>query len=680
MHPRCGTKEKQGPFGAQSLGRLRSFWQWLERQPFVQSLLLAFLLNLAVEMLSRRSFIGGWIYLGRHPLLFCYNAAIILLTLTPALLCRKRYFMFALVSVLWLGLGITNCVLLSFRTTPLAAIDFEIAESVITIIDVYLSPLQLILIGALLLLTGTGLVLAWIKAPKLKARTGRALFLIAVLGVLFSITTSQSRELQALSGSFANIVEAYDEYGFAYCFSSSLVDRGIDRPDSYSPELIRELTAEIKEADGLEENVLVQEELPNVVFLQLESFFDVNYLKNVAFSENPLPHFTALKEENSHGFLTVPSIGGGTANTEFEVLTGMSLDFFGTGEYPYKTILQSQACGSLAYDMKELGYKTHAMHNNTGTFYDRNRVYPNLGFDSFTPLEYMQDVETNPTGWAKDRILTREIQDVLNSTRERDFVFAVSVQAHGKYPSSPMEDPEILVYGLEEEKANSFTYYVNQLHEVDAFLGELTAALTEYPEPVVLVLYGDHLPTSEYESEDLANGSSFETEYVLWSNRSLEQKEQNLYAYQLSAYILQRLGFEEGLLGKLHQNYFDAPLDPGYNKALELLEYDLLYGEGVALAGQKAYEPTQMQMGTGEIRLTEIQETQNTVFALGGGFTQWSKILINGEPVETQWISETLLKAPDQRLEPTDQVTVGQVCENLTLLGQTAPGKEAVKL
>ena len=80
------------------------------------------------------------------------------------------------------------------------------------------------------------------------------------------------------------------------------------------------------------------------------------------------------------------------------------------------------------------------------------------------------------------------------------------------------------------------------------------------------------------------------------------------------------------------------------------------------------------------IRLTEIQETQNTVFALGGGFTQWSKILINGEPVETQWISETLLKAPDQRLEPTDQVTVGQVCENLTLLGQTAPGKEAVKL
>ena len=167
---------------------------------------------------------------------------------------------------------------------------------------------------------------------------------------------------------------------------------------------------------------------------------------------------------------------------------------------------------------------------------------------------------------------------------------------------------------------------------------------------------------------------------MLWSNRSLEQKEQNLYAYQLSAYILQRLGFEEGLLGKLHQNYFDAPLDPGYNKALELLEYDLLYGEGVALAGQKAYEPTQMQMGTGEIRLTEIQETQNTVFALGGGFTQWSKILINGEPVETQWISETLLKAPDQRLGPTDQVTVGQVCENLTLLGQTAPGKEAVKL
>ena len=73
---------------------------------------------------------------------------------------------------------------------------------------------------------------------------------------------------------------------------------------------------------------------PNVIFVQLESFFDVNYLNGVSFSEEPVPVFSALKEECIHGYLTVPALGAGTANSEFEFITGMNLDYFGTGEYP----------------------------------------------------------------------------------------------------------------------------------------------------------------------------------------------------------------------------------------------------------------------------------------------------------------------------------------------------------
>lgn len=102
--------------------------------------------------------------------------------------------------------------------------------------------------------------------------------------------------------------------------------------------------------------------------VQLESFFDPTLVKYLQFSQDPVPNFRKLKENFSSGYLTVPSVGAGTANTEFEVLTGMSLQFFGPGEYPYKTILKESTAESVNYDLKELGYSTHAIHNNKGTF------------------------------------------------------------------------------------------------------------------------------------------------------------------------------------------------------------------------------------------------------------------------------------------------------------------------
>ena len=128
----------------------------------------------------------------------------------------------------------------------------------------------------------------------------------------------------------------------------------------------------------------------------MESFFDVKDIKGVTFSEDPIPNFTALKQICPSGYLTVPFIGSGTANTEFEMLTGMNIDYFSPGEYPYIMALRNNVCESIPYLLKKRGYTSHTMHNNTGTFYSRNEVYPNLGFDTFIPLEYMYNVEYPP--------------------------------------------------------------------------------------------------------------------------------------------------------------------------------------------------------------------------------------------------------------------------------------------
>ena len=92
-------------------------------------------------------------------------------------------------------------------------------------------------------------------------------------------------------------------------------------------------------------------------------------------SEDPIPNFHNLEANYSTGYLTVPVVGAGTANTEFEVLTGMSMQYFGTGEYPYKTILKQTDCESIADDLSQIGYGTHVVHNNTATFYSRNNAF-----------------------------------------------------------------------------------------------------------------------------------------------------------------------------------------------------------------------------------------------------------------------------------------------------------------
>ena len=111
-----------------------------------------------------------------------------------------------------------------------------------------------------------------------------------------------------------------------------------------------------------------------MIFVQLESFFNVHDLVGAEFSQEPIPVFRELMETCPHGQLKVPSVGGGTANTEFEVLSGMNLDYFAAGEFPYNTILQDTSCETVCFNLKELGYTATAVHNYTGTFYGRNTV------------------------------------------------------------------------------------------------------------------------------------------------------------------------------------------------------------------------------------------------------------------------------------------------------------------
>lgn len=636
----------------------------------ISTLLIALAIALLIELSNHRSFGAFFRFVFLTPHIFFLNFVIIFFTFSFSLLFkRRRAFILAMGSV-WAAFGITDFIMRFFRVTPFAATDISLLSSVWSVMFVYLKIWQMILIAVGILLCIAAIVFACMRLKKENVNFKVAACTVSITAVLLFGLLTVFLRTETLPHHFDNLPDAYKEYGFAYSFCVGIFDRGIDRPDNYTPEnaddILNAIGASKKDTGKTK---------PNIVFVQLESFFDVKYLKDIEFSEDPVPNFTKLKREYSNGFLTVPALGSGTANTEFEIITGMSLEYFGTAEYPYKTVLRNTTCETLAYNLREQGYFCHALHNHSGTFYDRNKVYANLGFDDFISIEYMKNTTENPIGWAEDAVLTSEIIEAMTSTEERDLVYAISVQAHGRYPTEDIgEEQRISVYGLEDEASEyAYTYYVNQLFETDAFVGELVSALGELDEPTICVFFGDHLPSLNIENEDITNGNVYQTEYVIWSNIELERTVTDMEAYQLSAYVLSKAGFSNGIFTKLHQNYSE---NENYHSALEMLEYDVLYGNYYAYNGKQKYLPTDLRMGLGNIRITDVRAEDGLVTVSGENFTKYSSVIIDGRKIKTEYVDEHTLVGEIGIFDDADTVRetteVGQYTKNGEFLGSVA--------
>lgn len=649
---------------------MKKILNFIDTHPYKTVLICAALANALIWCLHTRAFFGGLWGMICHPVSALYNALLLLAFYGIALFCHRRVFALSLISVAWLGLGVTDCVLLGMRVTPLQAIDFYIIRTGIAIVGVYMNVFE-ILLSAVGILGGLALlVLLFIKAPKAK-RPPITQLLIATLCVLLALLLFSLAFIglaNANPDNFDNPCEGYDTYGFPYCFLRSVFDRGIDRPADYSEDTVRTELATLAAREDV-----IPEEIPNVIFVQLESVFDVARLKTVTFSEDPLPNFHSLANEGLSGMLRVPGIGSGTVNTEFEVLTGLPLDLFGTGEYPYESILREKSCETIAYDLAALGHGTHAFHNHTAAFYDRYRVYANLGFDDFTGAEYMKNLTYNELGWEKDEILTSYIIKALDSTKSLDFVFAVTVECHGGYPELPIEGNDIRVSGIEDEAlANTYEYYAAALRETDAFLGALKEALLERGEETLLVLYGDHLPSLGLAESDFAAGDLLTTDYVIWSTGTLPtkaEKTKDLPAYALFPYTFSLLGLENGLVPRVWNEHAE---DEALFDTLKLLGYDTLYGDAMAYGDPFPFTRREMRLGLESITVTAIQlASEKEFFVTGENFTESSCVFVDGRRAETVFLSENFLYVENEKLKIGDKISVIQISTDLRKLSES---------
>ncbi|QHI72202.1 LTA synthase family protein [Aminipila terrae] len=281
--------------------KFKQFYMKYLHNAVVICLVLSFALNLIIESLARQSLINGFNFFIESPLVFMYNVFIIFTTLSLALVIKRRVFAYVILSVVWLGLGITNGVILANRMTPFTTKDFEVLEDGLSIVTNYLSKMEIVLAGVGVVVAVILIVLLFRFAPKKKEKINYkknvALLLAISLGLFGA--TDLAIKTKVVDTFFGNLAYAYRDYGVPYCFINTWLNTGIRQPAGYSKDSIQSIFDKGELGSDSYYKVANKDdgkEHPNVIFLQMESFIDPTLVKDITYSKDPVPNFRALEK------------------------------------------------------------------------------------------------------------------------------------------------------------------------------------------------------------------------------------------------------------------------------------------------------------------------------------------------------------------------------------------------
>ncbi len=261
-------------------------------------------------------------------------------------------------------------------------------------------------------------------------------------------------------------------------------------------------------------------ELPDIVVVQSESFFDPRIMRGYEGS-NFTPNLRRLAAHGSSGKLHVPTFGGGTIRTEFEVLTGLSLRYFDNLQFPYLQ-MSHKALPGLVRTLSRHGYRTTALHGNDPAFWNRTTAFKAIGFDRFVSQSSFPPTATNDGQYMADSAMTDEIMVQLQDDGPPQFIFAISIEAHGPYDIEPAHvaerDAIPVPEGITGRDKLELQTYLYHLKHADAELGRLAKLLARRQRPSVLLFYGDHLPalSNSYQTTGFVDGGDMLGQAGVW--------------------------------------------------------------------------------------------------------------------------------------------------------------------
>ncbi len=264
----------------------------------------------------------------------------------------------------------------------------------------------------------------------------------------------------------------------------------------------------------------VGHELPDIVVIQSESFFDPTIVRGYEQSQFT-PNLKRLAAHGMSGPLYVPTFGGGTIRTEFEMLTGLSLRYFDNLQFPYLQ-MNKKTVPSLVRALNSHGYDTMALHGNDPTFWNRSTAFKVLGFNRFISQSSFPANAPNDGKYMADSAMTDEIMAQMKDSGPPQFLFAISIEAHGPYDVEPAHADERDAIPVPDELSaadkRELQNYIYHIHHADAELGRLVAWLAKRNRPSLVLFYGDHLPglIDGFRTTGFVNGQDMLSQAGTW--------------------------------------------------------------------------------------------------------------------------------------------------------------------
>ena len=437
--------------------------------------------------------------------------------------------------------NIVNHFVYEFRGTPAMASDIATVGTALEVADGYKIQFNFYTTVALVMLFDFIMLGRVIKCEPVFKKVSHRLCGIAVMAIVSVTGFSQLVMTDMVSNrglylSLFNPMRSYQQYGSIACFARGIKLSVPEKPNGYSLKKVEEITSKYT-SDTVDPN----KKRPNVIAVINEAFSDPQVLGDIETNEDYMPFIHDLmKNGNCVSGTTYASIvGGQTANTEYEFLTGNSMAFLPKGTVAFQLYLR-HAMPSLVTELKSEGYTGNsATHLQKARNYNRDKAYPLLGFDKFYDYTNMGvpfvKMRNNATDQCTYDNITHDYEQQRKSTDAPYFGYTMTIQNHSSYdvPFDNFDDKRIVV---ENADAPDLGYYLSLIKYSDEMFENLINYYKNTNEPTVILLTGDHQPRIHDESMDsITNGEwrnwndeemmrRYEVPFLIWANYDIDKK------------------------------------------------------------------------------------------------------------------------------------------------------------
>ncbi|MDQ0898152.1 LTA synthase family protein [Paenibacillus sp. V4I7] len=646
-------------------------------------LLIALIPVVIMEILSRGHYIEmiTWSYKHLLELLFNEWIVISLLLLFIAMIGRTRVAYWVISGIL-LTLALISGVKLKILGVPLTPWDIVLAGEASDMVKYIQNILSFkILVILLLFLTASYFLLyrttLFSKKVALKERGILAVIAIVMLSAVYTDLPLPIQKWCGIKASVWNQVENTKKNGYALATFLNTKSMFTDKHEGYDDKAVEAIVSNspkpIKAGDP---NNPVK---PNVIVVLSEAFWDPTVIKGVEFSRDPIPFFHKLQQTGTSGTMLSPQYGGGTANVEFEVLTGNSMRFLPQGSIAYNQFLTNEV-DSLASIYARQGYTSTAISPFYNWYFNSNKIYKYFGFSKFIPIEYFKPNYSGP--YIADSEVASNIIHATNQSDGPDFVFANTMENHfhffpGKFPKNTID----VTGHISPSSQGMLETLAQGINSADNMLKELVEYYEKKGEPTIIAFWGDHLPAlgddyATYIDTKFISGKDdpdflkkmYSVPLVVWNNFDQGRKDTlNISPSFLGPYLIelsnQQGSFYTDYLSQLSKKIPVIPPKDHYEamnineqdlKDYETLQYDIIFGDRHAYKDYKIpIIDSKYMLGFGPILLDKVEsDTQDlsgrssvTLTVRGSNIPALGYVTLNGKAVPSTWQDEHTLTA-----------------------------------